>query len=114
MVYKFKVKMKVIYSVLICNLVVFVTNMKIVHATGFDDGAAKSLAQSYTNPFLTFLLWGIPVSCAVACVVVVITYLIKNDPDEKEQAKPGKVMKRIVFWSVVGESISALLAIVGL
>ncbi|MCI6272218.1 MAG: hypothetical protein MR601_04640 [Erysipelotrichaceae bacterium] len=96
----------------IATLVVssFFTDVK---AVGFDEAAAKSLAESYITPFTSFLLWAVPLVCVVGCIGKYITWMGKDD-DEKEQKPIAKSIKKYIFWAVVVESIAAIMKVFGL
>ena len=80
---------------------------------GINQNAAKALIKKYTDPAISVLLWLIPFACTIACILTVINWLSKSD-EEKEQRKPGGIIKKIIFWSIVAESIVGILAIFGL
>ena len=82
-------------------------------ATGINKEAAQALIKTYTDPAISILLWIIPFACTIACISTVVMWLGKSD-EEKEQRKPGGIIKKIIFWSIVAESIVGILAIFGL
>lgn len=97
--------------ILFMNLLTNITTFFLV--TGIDQNAAKTLIKKYTDPAISILLWVIPFACTIACISCVINWLGKSD-EEKEQRRPGGVIKKIIFWSIVAESIVGILAIFGL
>ena len=94
-------------------LTLLVSNFTNVNAVGFDEAAAKSLAESYITPFTSFLLWAVPLVCVAGCIGKYITWMGKDD-DEKEQKPIEKSIKKYVFWAVVVESIAAIMKVFGL
>lgn len=95
----------------------FITFMAVlttpINAVGFNEAAAKDLITSFVTPLTSFLLWAVPVIAAAACLAAYLGWVGK-DEDEKEQKPIAKQLKKIIFWAVVVESISAIFKIFGL
>lgn len=94
-------------------LTLVVSSFTNVHAVGFDENAAKALAESYITPFTSFLLWAVPLVCVAGCVAKYITWMGKDD-DEKEQKPIAKSIKTYIFWAVIVESVAAIMKVFGL
>lgn len=84
-----------------------------VYAVGFDIDAAKSLVESFMTPLTSFLLWAVPIAAIAACLASYISWAAKDD-DEKEQKPVAKTIKKIIFWAVIAEMISAIFKVFGL
>lgn len=84
-----------------------------VYAVGFDEAAAKALVEQFMTPLTSFLLWAVPIAAIAACLASYISWATKDD-DEKEQKPVAKTIKKIIFWAIIAEMISAIFKVFGL
>lgn len=84
-----------------------------VFSAGFNDGAARSLVNSYLEPMTKFFLWLVPGVGVFSALVTAVIYMLK-DEEEKDRHKYHKTLKKILAVCVVAECILSIFAIVGI
>ena len=78
----------------------------------FNKDAFVALVKDWLNPLFTSLLIIVPPVLAIVLVVNYIKY-ITMDENEQQQKPLAPRQTKMIFWAIVIESISAILAIFG-
>lgn len=102
-------------SAAITTVSVTALNVMTIHAEGltFNEGAAKSLVETFFKPLTSFLLWFVPLAALAASIWVYIKWTGKDEA-EQEQKPWSKLVVKIVTGAVVVEALSAIMKVFGL
>ena len=84
-----------------------------VLAIGFDGNAAMYLVTSFTEPFITFLLWCIPIVCIIVAIKEFLVWSAKSER-EKEQEPYIRSVAKLIFAGLIAFSITAIIRIFGI
>lgn len=95
------------------NIINTIKSYGITTLAGFNEGAAKELILSYTNPIQNVLIWAIPSIAGIAALIAGGKYML-IDEEERDRHKFFKQLKRILIVAVVCESLTVIMKIVGI
>ncbi len=102
-------------SIGVATISVMAMNVMTAHADGltFDEGEAKSLAETFIKPFTSFLLWFVPLAALAASIWAYIKWTGKDEM-EQEQKPWSKTVVKIITGAIVIEALSAIMKVFGL
>lgn len=80
---------------------------------GINETELEKWIKGYTDPIMNVLIWLIPIGGALASLVTVVIWLTKDD-ELKERERPSRIIKKIIFWCLIGEGIVAIFKALGI
>lgn len=80
---------------------------------GIDEAGMKNEVQEWTTPLTNIALWVIPIVGGLAALYHGISWLTKEE-DEKEQKPIKKILKKILFATIILELIPTIMKLLGL
>lgn len=81
--------------------------------SGINEGELEKWIKSYTDPITNLLIWLIPIGGVIACLVTIVVWFTK-DEEMKQRDNPYRIVKKIVFWCLVGEGMLAIFKAIGI
>lgn len=81
--------------------------------TGINESELENWIKGYTDPITNILIWLIPIGGVIASLVTIVIWFTK-DEELKQRDNPIRIVKKIVFWCLIGEGIIAIFKALGI
>lgn len=80
---------------------------------GINESELENWIKGYTDPITNVLIWLIPIGGVIASLVTIVIWFTK-DEELKQRDNPVRIVKKIVFWCLIGEGIIAIFKALGI
>lgn len=80
---------------------------------GINETELEKWIKGYTDPITNVLIWLIPIGGILASLVTIVVWFTK-DEELKQRDNPIRIIKKIVFWCLVGEGIIVIFKALGI
>ena len=78
-----------------------------------NEAELENWIKGYTDPITNVLIWLIPIGGVLASLVTIVVWFAK-DAELKQRDNPIRIVKKIVFWCLIGEGIIAIFKALGI
>lgn len=78
-----------------------------------NEAELENWIKGYTDPITNVLIWLIPIGGVLASLVTIVVRFAK-DEELKQRDNPIRIVKKIVFWCLIGEGIIAIFKALGI
>ncbi|MGN1182943.1 MAG: hypothetical protein ACI4SR_08065 [Faecalibacillus sp.] len=78
-----------------------------------NEAELENWIKGYTDPITNVLIWLIPIGGVLASLVTIVVWFAK-DEELKQRDNPIRIVKKIVFWCLIGEGIIAIFKALGI